>query len=55
MSRQTEPRWLAMSPDLVIFNANVITVDDYFSIAEGAAIEDTRILGVGSNSEMKKL
>ena len=55
MSKQTESRWQAMSPDLVIFNGNVITVDDDFSIAEAVAIKDTRILGVGSNSDMKKL
>jgi predicted amidohydrolase YtcJ len=55
MKKQTESKWLPMYPDLVMFNGNVITVDDDFSIAEAVATKDEKIVGVGSNADMKKL
>jgi predicted amidohydrolase YtcJ len=55
MSKQTQSRWQSMNPDLVIINAKIVTVDDDCSIAEAMAIKDTRIFGVGSDVDMKKL
>jgi len=55
MSKQTQSRWQSMNPDLVIINAKIVTGDDDFLIAEALAIKDTRIFGVGSDVDMKKL
>jgi predicted amidohydrolase YtcJ len=55
MKKQTESKWLPMYPDLIMFNGNVITVDNDFSIAEALATKDEKIVGVGSNADMKKL
>jgi predicted amidohydrolase YtcJ len=55
MKKQTESKWLSMYPDLVMFNGNVITVDNDFSIAKAVAIKDGKIVGVGSNADMKNL
>ncbi len=55
MLKQTRFKWQSMNPDLVMYNGNIITVDDEFSIAEAVAVKDTRITGVGSNIDMKKL
>ena len=35
--------------DLVLFNGNIVTVDDAFSIRQAIAIKDGRILAVGGN------
>src|SRR5215469_1924222 len=37
------------SADLVLYNGNVVTVDDAFSIREAIVIKDGRILAVGGN------
>jgi predicted amidohydrolase YtcJ len=55
MKKQTESKWLSMYPDLVMFNGNVITTDNDFSIAEAVATKDDKIVGVGSNTDIKKL
>ncbi|OGO01928.1 MAG: hypothetical protein A2Y90_06060 [Chloroflexi bacterium RBG_13_52_12] len=44
-----------MNPDLVMFNGNIVTVDGDFSIAEAVAVKDTKIVGVGKNTDMKKM
>jgi predicted amidohydrolase YtcJ len=43
------------APDLVIHNAKVITVDKAFSIAEGVAVKDGRIVAVGLNDDVRRL
>ena len=40
--------------DLIIFNATIYTVDEDFSIAESAAINDGKIVAAGSNDEILK-
>ncbi|QDT35101.1 amidohydrolase [Thalassoglobus polymorphus] len=45
----------AAAPDIVFVNGKIVTVDDDFSIAEAFAIEDDRIVGVGSNADILKL
>ena len=47
--------WSAEPPDLVIFNAKVVTVDDRFSIAQALAIKGPRIVAVGSSAAIGKL
>jgi predicted amidohydrolase YtcJ len=42
-------------PDLVLYNANVITVDAEKPRAQAVAIWKDRIIGVGTNSEMRAL
>src|SRR5580765_4846911 len=43
------------SPDLVLTNGKIITVDDRFTIAQAVAIRGDRILAVGSNQEIAQL
>ena len=44
-----------IAPDLILHNGNVITVDDRFSTAQAVAVKGSRILAVGSDSEMRAL
>jgi predicted amidohydrolase YtcJ len=39
-------------PDLILHNAQVLTVDASFSVAQGLALKDDRIVAVGSNDEV---
>ena len=43
-----------MKANLVFINGEVITADEQNSIVESVAIKDNRIIGVGSNLEMKE-
>jgi predicted amidohydrolase YtcJ len=43
------------SPDMIIINGKVLTVDKQFSIAEAVAIKDDKIVAVGSNDDIRKL
>ncbi len=45
----------AQMADLVLYNGKIVTVDERFRIAEAVAIAEDRIVGTGSNAEMKKL
>jgi predicted amidohydrolase YtcJ len=42
------------APQFILHNAKVITVDANFSIAQAIAVEDGRILAVGSNADVLK-
>lgn len=42
-------------PDLIIHNANIVTVDGKFSYAEAAAMKDGRFVAVGDNARILKL
>ena len=44
-----------IAPDLILHNAKVVTVDNQFSIAQAVAIKGSRILAVGSDSEIRAL
>src|SRR4030066_2192710 len=55
MFTQAKSKWQQMNPDLVMFNGNIVTVDGDFSIAEAVAVKDTKIVGVGKNTDMKKM
>jgi predicted amidohydrolase YtcJ len=43
------------SPDLVLTNGKIITVDDRFTIAQAVAIKGERLIAVGTNQEIRKL
>ena len=43
------------TPDLVIYNAQVITVDQEFSVRQAVAVAGEKILAVGNNEDMLKL
>ena len=45
----------AETPDLVLINGKVVTVDDRFTIAQAVAIKGTRIVAVGSSASIRKL
>jgi predicted amidohydrolase YtcJ len=55
MIKKMKSKWIPLSPDLVMFNGNIITVDGNFSIAEAVAVKGGKIIGVGSNTDIKKL
>ncbi|MEZ5289007.1 MAG: amidohydrolase [Vicinamibacterales bacterium] len=40
-------------PDLVLYNAKVVTVDPAFRVAEAIAVTGDRVAGVGTNAEMR--
>ena len=46
---------LAASPDVILHNGKIVTVDDTFSIAEAIAIADGRIVAVGVDSDVRAL
>jgi hypothetical protein len=47
-----EPQAAVNSSDLIIHNAQILTVDKNFSIAQAAAIKDGRFSAVGTNDEI---
>ena len=49
------PSYSQIVPDLVIFNANVYTVDVKKPKAEAFAVTENKISAVGSNAEIRKL
>ncbi|MBN2240181.1 MAG: amidohydrolase [Dehalococcoidales bacterium] len=55
MAKTIESKWQPMNPDTVMFNGNIITVDEDFSLAEAIAIKGDRIIGIGSNYDITKL
>ncbi len=44
-----------LTPDLVLHNGKIVTVDDSFSIAEGVAVLDNKIVALGDSAQMKRL
>jgi predicted amidohydrolase YtcJ len=42
-------------PDLVITNGKIVTVDPNFSIAQAVAVKNGKIVGVGTNDEIKTI
>jgi predicted amidohydrolase YtcJ len=49
------PRAQRSEPDLVLFNGNVLTVDDRFTIAQAIAVAGERIVAVGTNEAVNRL
>jgi predicted amidohydrolase YtcJ len=47
--------WFASAPDMVLHNANVITVDPRLPAAEAVAVFNGRILAVGDSAEILRL
>ena len=43
------------SPDMILTNGQIITVDDRFSIAQAVAIRGDRIIAVGTNQDISRL
>jgi predicted amidohydrolase YtcJ len=43
------------TPDLVLFNGKIITVDERFTIAQAVAIQGDRITAVGANADIIRL
>lgn len=41
--------------DLILINVKIVTVDERDTIAEAVAIEDEKIVEVGTTEEVKKL
>jgi predicted amidohydrolase YtcJ len=50
------PAWLeAQSPDTILVNGKVVTVDDQFSVREAIAIREGKIVALGTNADLRKL
>jgi predicted amidohydrolase YtcJ len=47
------PAW-AQTPDTILVNGKILTVDSKFSVREALSIHDGRILSVGTSAEMRK-
>lgn len=45
----------AATPDMILFNGKIITVDQKSTIAQAVAVKDEKIIAVGTNDEIKKL
>ena len=43
------------TPDLILSNGKIITVDERFTIAQALAIKADRIIAVGTNSDITRL
>jgi predicted amidohydrolase YtcJ len=43
------------SPDMILLNGKIVTVDQDFTIAEAVAVKDDKIIAVGSNKKIKNL
>ena len=46
---------LAQAPDRILYNGEILTVDDDFSVAEAIAIRGERILAVGETAAIRSL
>ena len=44
----------AQTPDMLLVNGKIVTVDDRFTIGEALAIKGERVLAVGSKAEIEK-
>lgn len=42
------------APDMIVYNARIVTVDGKFSIAQAAAVDDGRFVAVGSDADVRK-
>ncbi|MSQ71503.1 MAG: amidohydrolase [Betaproteobacteria bacterium] len=49
------PEGPAASPDLVLYNGKIVTVDETFSTAQALAIRNERFIAVGSNESVRRL
>ncbi len=47
--------WAQDSPNLILTNGKILTVDESFSQAEAMAVKGERILAVGSNAEIARM
>ncbi|OUU78296.1 MAG: hypothetical protein CBC38_07970 [Gammaproteobacteria bacterium TMED78] len=45
----------SQTPDIVLYNAKILTIDEDFSIHEAVAIDDNKILSVGENEAIQSL
>ncbi|HEY7445079.1 MAG TPA: amidohydrolase, partial [Vicinamibacterales bacterium] len=45
----------AQSPDAILVNGKVVTVDDRFSLREALAIRDGKIVALGNSADLRKL
>jgi predicted amidohydrolase YtcJ len=45
----------AVTPDMILFNGKIITVDQKSSIVQAVAVKDGKILAVGTSDEIKKM
>ena len=50
-----EQAWAAETPDLIVTNAKVYTVDDAMPRAEAFAIRDGKFVAVGKSDEISSL
>src|SRR5450759_3893810 len=49
------PAFAAEQADLILHNGKIVTVDDYFTVAQAVAIKGERVMATGKNGEIAKL
>ena len=49
------PALAAEQADLILHNGKILTVDDYFTVAQAVAIKGERVMATGRNGEIAKL
>jgi hypothetical protein len=49
------PAFSAEQADLILHNGKIVTVDDYFTVAQAVAIKGERVMATGKNGEIEKL
>ena len=49
------PAFAAGQADLILHNGKIVTVDDYFTVAQAVAIKGERVMATGKNGEIAKL
>lgn len=52
---QLDPRQSVPQPDLILVNGRIVTMDRGFSIQEGLAVNDGKVLAVGRNADIRAL
>ncbi len=53
--QQSLPPEILAYPDMIVYNGQVLTVDDAFSTAQAFAVRDGKFLAVGTNQRINAL
>jgi len=54
MSMPTETSRASLDADMIIVNANILTVDPAFSVARAVAVKDAKIIAVGDEADIRR-
>ena len=46
---------IEFSPDLILYNGKIVTVDSHFSIVEAVAVYDGKFVATGNSTDIREL